>query len=650
MLKILGIGSLIVVVICVGVVSGVATGFMDGLPRLSAYKNLGPDQTSKVYAADGTLLASFHAEQNREIIPIKDIPFNMQKAIISIEDERFYKHHGVDLKAVLRALYANLRSGGVSEGGSTITMQYIRNSFITPEQTLSRKIKEAALAYQLEQRYSKNKILEMYLNTIYFGQGCYGVETASQNFFHKNAKDLNLQEAALLAGLCGAPNLFSPYDDPPLATKRRNAVLDRMVKYGYVKKNQAEEAKKAPIAVFPVNLSDTPSEAPYFVEHVKLTLIDKYGANMVYRGGLRVYTTLDRNLQRKAEDAVFGTLTESDDPSGALVSIEPKTGHVKAVVGGKDITTNKFNLATQAKRNPGSAFKTMALVAALENNISPNRTYDAGSPKYLKTAGETWRVENYEGGNYSGSLSLIEATVWSVNVVYAQLSLDVKPEKIADTATRMGITSSVPPYPAIAIGGLPDGVSPLEMASAYATIANDGVYNKPIFYAKITDAEGNILEQNSPKGQQRIDKNAARTANAILKQVIQRGTGTRANIDRPACGKTGTAEYKQDAWFVGHTPDLATAVWMGYPEGSVTMGYVHGYPPYGGSIPGIIWQRFMFAAHDGRPVNDFPAPETPIGVGDPKLNNPPPEQPDAPPAAPDAPEEPASSTVQKHGD
>lgn len=608
-LKIIGVSLLILLVVGAGVAAGLATGYMSGLPKLSAYKDLGHDQTSKVYATDGSVIATFHAEQNREIIPLNQIPKNLQNAVIDTEDERFYKHHGVDLKAIIRALYANFRSREVSEGASTITQQYVRNSLITPEVTVSRKVKEAALAYQLEQKYSKDKILEMYLNTIYFGQGCYGVETAAENFFHKKAKDLTLGESSLLAGLVGAPNLFSPYTNPELAGKRRVEVLDRLLKNHHITKKEREAALKEPIAVFPINLSETPTVAPYFVEHVKLTLIDKYGANMVYRGGLRIYTTIDLRLQSIAEDAVWGTLNEPGDPSGALASIDPKTGYIKALVGGRDFNANKFNLATQSKRCPGSSFKTVALVAALENNIPPTRSYDASSPRYIKLADETWRVENYEGGHYSGSMSLTEATVWSVNVVYAQLAMDVGAGKIAETAQKMGVTSNVPPYPAIAIGGLPDGVSPLEMASVYATLANDGVFMKPTAITKVTDAQGNLIEQAKLEGKQVINKNVARTANGILKQVIQRGTGFRADIGRPACGKTGTAEYKQDAWFVGHTPDLATAVWMGFPEGSVTMDYYHGYPPYGGSLPAIMWKSFMSRALEGVPVSDFPGVE-----------------------------------------
>lgn len=609
MLRIIGIILLVVVVVAIGVGAGVVAGYMGNLPKLSSYKSLDKDQTSKVYAADGTLIATFHAEQNREIVPVEQIPKHLQNGVVAIEDDRFYQHRGVDLKAVLRALYVNVRSGRIVEGGSTITQQYVRNSFITPEVTVLRKVKEAALAYQLEKKYSKKKILELYLNTVYFGQGCYGVETASQNFFGKPAKNLTLAESALLAGLPGAPNYYSPHNNPKLALIRRNLVLDRMVRFKSITKKEAEEAKKTPIVLKPMPAQE-PLIAPYFVEHVKLSLIEKYGANMVYRGGLRIYTTLDLRMQKIAEDAVFSTLNEPDDPAGSLVAIEPKTGYIKALVGGKDIATTKFNLATQARRSPGSAFKTFCLVAAIEKGISPSKSYESASPRTLKIpGGEIWKVQNAEGGSAGGYVSIQEATARSINVVYAQLVLDVGAQRVAETAQKMGILSPVPPYPAITLGGMDEGVCTLEMASAYATLANDGVYIKPTPIIKITDWQGNIIEKSKPVGKSVIGKNTARTVNSILQRVISGGTGTRGQLDRPAAGKTGTAEYKQDAWFCGYTPDLACATWMGYPEGSIRMGYIHGYPAYGGGIPTIIWEKFMSRALEGIPPSDFAGAE-----------------------------------------
>lgn len=606
-LKRVGIGVLLAMVIVGGVLAGIATGYMSGLPKLSAYKDLGRDQTSKMYAADGTLLATLHAEQDRDVIPASDIPKTLQRAVVAIEDERFYQHKGVDLRGILRAVYVNWRYGA-SEGGSTLTQQYVRNSFIKPEPTLSRKIKEAALAYQLEQKYSKDKILEMYLNTVYFGEGCYGIEAAAQTYFGKHAKDLTLPEAALIAGLPGAPNLFDPYVNIKLCKTRRDRVLDKMVEQKYLTLKEAAAAKKTPIVVKPAKLpTETASQvAPYFVEHIKLGLIEKYGANMVYRGGLRIYTTLDMNMQRIAEAAVFGTLNEPGDPEAALVAIDPKTGSIKALVGGRDFNTNKYNLATQALRSPGSSFKVMGLAAALENNISPNRTYDASAPKLIKNGDEVWRVESYEGGNFSGQMSVTEATVWSVNTVYAQLAMDVKASKIAETAAKLGIVTPLPNYPSIVLGALPDGATVLEMTSAYATLADDGVYNRPTGIAKVTDAAGTVIEVSKIQGKQAVSQNTARTVSKILEQVISRGTGYRAKIGRPAAGKTGTAEYKQDAWFCGYTPDLACAVWMGYPGGSVTMDSIHGYPPYGGSVPAIIWQQFMSGALANVAVSNFP--------------------------------------------
>jgi penicillin-binding protein 1A len=456
----------------------------------------------------------------------------------------------------------------------------------------------------LEKKYSKKKILELYLNTVYFGQGCYGVETAARTFFGKSAKDLTLAESALLAGLPGAPNYFSPYINPKLALQRRNTVLEKMVSQKYISRKEAEQAKKEPITVLPIKTEEE-IIAPYFVEHVKLSLINKYGANMVYRGGLRIYTTLDLRMQQVAEEAVYSTMTEPDHPSAALAAIEPKTGYIKALVGGKDFKNNQFNLATQAKRSPGSAFKTFTLVTAIENGISPNKTYDSSAPRNIKVPDGIWRVENYEGRQFSGPMSTKEAMVWSVNAVYAQLIMDVGAQKVADIAHRIGILTPVPPYPAITLGGLDEGVSPLEMASAYGTLANDGVYARSTAILKVTDAQGNIIEQSKSAGKQVIGKNTARIVNSILKEVINRGTGRRAFLGRPAAGKTGSAEYMQDAWFVGYTPDLSAAVWMGYPSGSIQMGTVHGYGPYGGGIPAIIWRKFMSKALEGVPWSNF---------------------------------------------
>lgn len=572
---------------------------------LESNQSPGNAQTTKVYATGDRHIASFHAEENREIIPLKDIPVNMQNAVIAIEDERFYHHSGIDIRGKLRALFVNISKMRVVEGGSTITEQYVKNALAPQERSFLRKIKEATLALYVEIRYDKKTILEKYLNTIYFGQGTYGVETAAQVYFGKHAKDLTLSECALMAGIPGSPNTFSPYKNPENAKIRRNIVLDKMVSLGYINRDETEEAKKEDIKVQELKTGEV-QYAPYFVEDVKQYLIDKYGANMVFKGGLRVYTTLDLNIQTMAENAVDNSLDRPNDPWGALVAIDPKTGYVKALVGGKDFHASQFNIATQGHRQPGSAFKAFVLATALEEGVSPYKRYSAIGPMYIDCGDYKWRVTNYEGGNIASDLTIWDATVFSVNVVYAQLIKDVGPMSVEETAKDMGIKTKIGSNPAIALGGLEQGVSPLEMASAFGTLANKGTHCEPIYITKVTDDKGKILEENAPKERSVISERTANTETQILADVIRRGTATGANIGRPAAGKTGTTEYNQDAWFIGYTPDLVASVWIGYPEGSYPMSSVHGLPPVGGGMPAQIWNKFMSDALANVEPSDFP--------------------------------------------
>jgi penicillin-binding protein 1A len=563
-------------------------------------------QTTKIFSSDGKLIATLHAEENREIVPLNKISPYLRNAVVAIEDERFYKHRGVDYEAIARALIVDITSGETREGGSTITQQYVKNMFTTRERSLRRKIKEAVLAYQIESMYSKDKILEKYLNTIYFGHGCYGAETASLVFFGKHAKDLSLSESALLAGVIRSPSRYSPYDNPELAKARRNLVLSKMAKLGYITPEEAEKAKKEKIKVKKIVPPKT--FAPYFVEFVKQKLIDKYGANRVFRGGLRVYTTLDIKAQLAAEKAISETLDRKGDPSAALVAIEPSTGYIKAMVGGRDFNTQKFNLAAQGKRQPGSAFKVFVLTTGIEEGISPSKTYQS-SPVTIKLPGKDWRVRNATEGKGGGPMTIRQATIHSVNAVFARFIMDVGPEKVVQTAKKMGITTKLNPNPAIALGGLSIGVSPLEMASAYATLANGGKYCAPKAILKVTDSTGRIIEETKVKPKPVISSITAYLVTDILKDVIRYGTGRRANIGRPAAGKTGTTQEYRDAWFVGYTPHLSCAVWVGYPQGQIPLRNIHGfYRVAGGTIPAIIWKKFMKEALKDYPKKDFPTP------------------------------------------
>jgi len=574
------------------------------LPKIKMDKLKHIPQRTKIYADDGSLLAVFY-KYNRENISLNEIPDHVIKATLAIEDQRFFSHNGVDFKSISRAIVTNIKNGRIVEGGSTITQQLVKNLFLSNEKTLERKIKEAILAYQLEQKLSKKKILELYLNTVYYGEGAYGIKAAAELYFGKEPKDLSLSEAALLAGLPKGPSRFSPYQNPKQAEARKRQVLRKMVQLKFIKPIPAQLAMAEPL-----NLRPRPTanwKAPHFVEYIRQTIIKRYGGRFFYEGGLNIYTSLNLRMQDAAEKAISTTLNRPGDPSAALVSIEPKTGFIKALVGGRQFEASQFNLAVQGRRQAGSAFKTFVLVTALAKGIPPSTVFSGASPIVLDLGlGEDWKVANFGNAGY-GPLSIVDATVKSVNVVYAQLILRVGAANVARMAQKMGISSPVDALPAIALGGLSKGVSPLDMASAYSTLANNGVHNEPNPITKITTTSGKVIYQAKLKGKRVLAENVAKQATSILEEVIKRGTGTRANIGRPAAGKTGTSENLSDAWFCGYTPDLTTVVWVGYPDKRREMRNVHGIQVVGGSFPAEIWRKFMLAALAGTPVSQFEA-------------------------------------------
>ncbi|MBE0448159.1 MAG: PBP1A family penicillin-binding protein [Actinobacteria bacterium] len=606
---VLVIGALIIIpIISMALGSLVAVGaILSEIPKLENKGEVQNWQTTKIYAADGTLLTNLYYEQDRIVVPLSAISSHLQHAVIAIEDERFYKHNGYDVEAILRAFFANLKSGHVVEGASTITQQYVKNTMISRDKTFDRKIKEAALAYQLEQKYTKDQILEKYLNTIYFGQSWYGVETASQYYFGKRAKDLTLSEAATLAGIIKSPNYYSPYLYPNRVKERRDQVVSNMLKLKYITPEQAREATATPVQMKP--LSEPPTIAPFFVEYVKQGLIKKYGVNMVFKGGLRVYTTIDLKMQKYAEDAAWSILNRPTDPSASIVAVESQTGHIKVMVGGRDFAKSKYNLATSHNRQPGSSFKTFVFAAAIENGISPFKTY-LSSPAVIPIAGsKPWKVSNYVEGSGGPPMTMREALVKSVNTVFARLIMDVGVGKVIETAKNMGIMGQINPNPAIALGGFRNGPSPLDMASAYSTLANGGKHCSPVAVTKITDSSGKVIEQHQPEPKQVISEATAYIVTDTLQDVIRRGTGTRARIGRPCAGKTGTAQKYWDAWFCGYTPDLAAAVWVGYPQGQIPMRRVHGIRVAGGTFPAQIWAKFMSQALRGKPQRGFSKPK-----------------------------------------
>jgi penicillin-binding protein 1A len=583
------------------------------LPSLEDQSAVSLAETTQIYAADGTLLAYLHGEENRTVISGKQIPDNLKHALVAVEDERFYRHSGVDMEGFFRAFATNVRAQGVSEGFSTITMQLVGNLYLDrTDITFARKFDEMALAWQFERKYSKDEILNMYLNTVYFGSNAYGVEAAARTYFDKDPVDLTLAEAALLAGLPQAPSAYSPRKHADAALRRRNLILLKMLAQGFVTEDEARRAISEPLALAPYS-PYTKVQQPYVVAFVRKQLIDMYGEARVFGGGLRVETSINPEYQKLATEAISSTLDREGDPSAALVSIETKTGYIRAMVGGSDYDSSKFNLAAQGRRQPGSAFKTFVLTAAIEMGIDPYNTYYESQPVTLTYPGapKPWEVKTY-GNSYYGTTSVAQATLRSDNTVYAQMALDVGAQQIVDVAHRMGITSFLNADPAISLGGLTYGVSPLEMASAYATLANRGAHIEPTIILRVKDARGNVLWEAQPKRTQAISSGVAYEVTRILRDNILHGTGTKADIDRPAAGKTGTAQEWYDAWFCGYTANLSTAVWMGHPEAQVAMDNVHGIKVTGGSFPAEMWRKFMYDADRDYPEEQFAAPEVPV--------------------------------------
>lgn len=591
--------------------TGTAAGFFmfvsSRLPDVSA--NIMPAVSSRIYDAKGRLITTVHAEENRIPVPIAEVPANLQNAFVAAEDVRFYEHHGIDPRGILRAVWNNLVSGNATgQGGSTITQQLARNAFLTQEQTIKRKLLEVVLALEIENKYTKKQILEMYMNQIYFGQGCYGIQTASRVYFNKDVKDLTLAQSALLAGLPNSPNYYSPFRSEEAAKYRQGIVLDQMAKYGYISQEDCDNAKKADLQLAkPDAVRSTGSLGQYFVNYIIAEISDKYDSDAIYKEGLQVYTTLDLDMQREAEAVLRQDLPADGkdanglmQPQGALMTIENKTGYIKAMVGGRG--EDHFNRATQMTRQPGSAFKPFVYVTAFANNVSP---YDMVSNETKVYGG--WNPKNY-GGTAGGKVPVAEALVHSMNLPTIDLANSVGMGKVIDTAKAAGISTLVTEgsYSDVnlsaAIGGLSYGVSVYDMTKAYSVFANGGKLITPVTILKVVDRNGNILEQHVEEpARQVIDENACYILTAILEQVVSRGTGGNAYIGRPAAGKTGTTDDEHDAWFVGYTPEFTTAVWIG-DDASSNAGYT------GGTIPAAIWRDFMREVESGYPVADFDIP------------------------------------------
>jgi penicillin-binding protein 1A len=585
-----------------------------GLPDLADLRPLDQPERTEVYDVNGKLIEVLKSEQDRIVVPLTAVPVLVQNAVVAAEDARFYDHRGVDQRGIVRALFADIAEGARSQGGSTITQQLVRNAYPhLKERSLARKVREAALAAELERRTSKPKILEQYLNRVYFGGGYYGVEAASRGYFARRVGQLSLAQAATLAGIIRSPETANPRTSPKEALHLRNTVLDRMVELGMVPADAAARARREPLGVR-ARPSLPNGRYRWFMDGVKRQLLDdprlgrtlKEREKKLFQGGLRIFTTLNPEIQKAAERAV-AERGPSTGPDVALVSMIPSTGAVRAVVGGRDRARGRFNLALQAHRQPGSSFKPFVLASALENGISPDSLWDTSGWPLRQVCGAPWKVDNYEGKG--GGLMPVRAATWfSVNGVYGRLMEQLCPDKVVDMARRLGvrIDKEQQKAPSIALGSA--NVYPIDMAAAYATFANMGVRQEPNFVTKVI-RHGQVLFENKPTGQQVIPPALAYEVNDVLKGVIEHGTARSAQIGRPASGKTGTTQDYRDAWFVGYTPQLATAVWMGYSRQEEPMLDVQGVSRVtGGSLPASIWQHFMQEALAGTAPTDWQRP------------------------------------------
>src|SRR4051812_39031813 len=612
---VLGIGVLLAVVL-IGALS--AVGYIVSIaataPDINDLKPIDKGASSEIFAADGSRLGYVQSDEIRQPIQWEDMPVALRQATVAIEDKRFYEHHGVDYEGIVRAGWKNLTSGKTVQGGSTITQQLVRALYIKdPKRDFKRKIREAKMASELEKQHSKRWILNSYLNDVPYGtvggKTAIGVEAAAETYFGKHAKDLSLVQSALLAGLPQAPSQYNPFQNERAAFQRRNEVLQAMADNGYITQAEATEATTKKIRLRPSSLYSKRRE-PYFFDYVEQQLIEKYGAGVYRKGGLKVYTTIDPKLQEAGRNAINGRLGQPGDPSSAIVTIDSHTGYIKAMASSGGYRDRTFNLAAQGHRQPGSSFKPFVLITAVLQGADPDRTIYVSKPVHLEIPGYgVWSPQTYSN-TYSGAESLTRATLHSDNSVFAQLDVDVGPKNVAKTAKMMGITSKLEGLPSEGLGGLTYGVSPLEMASAYATLAAGGIRSEPKAIRKVVFPDGKSDDLGKPKRKRVLSDGVAYTVTKVLEKNVQAGTGTAANIGCPAAGKTGTTDNFADAWFVGYTPQMSTAVWVGYPNARVEMTNVHGISVAGGTFPAEIWHDYMNVAH-GSSCDSFPTPQTP---------------------------------------
>jgi penicillin-binding protein 1A len=578
------------------------------LPQVSALETFQPIQGSKIYDDNDELLTELHVER-RIFMPLARIPKSLKDAIIATEDRRFYSHWGVDPVGITRAVFQNYRRGRIVEGGSTITQQLTKVLFLTPDKSLERKLKEAVLALELERRYSKDRILEMYLNQVYFGHGAYGVEAAARTYFGKSVSELSLPEAALLAGLPRAPSSYSPFEHPDAARRRREVVLRRMAEFNVLRAAEVTRLARTDLGLIPPERRRTTGQ--YFLEYVQQALESKYGADMVFKGGLRVYTTVNPSMQLAAEQALRDGLRAleartakprpGEHPEGAVVTLEPQTGYVKAVVGGYDFLRSEFNRAVQARRQPGSAFKPFVYIAALESGFTAaTRIEDA--PVAYPVGNTVWKPENYDR-KFRGPTTLQQAMEDSINVVTVKLQERIGINRTVQVARRLGIVSPLDLNLSLALGT--SDVTLLELTSAYGVLANQGVWMPPTAIRHVTTAQGKLLDEHVPEGRDALTPELAYVITHMLRGVVERGTGQAAKaLGRPVAAKTGTTNDYSNAWFIGFTPRLATGVWVGYDRPRSL-----GREETGGRTAVPIWTAYMARVLGDSPREEFAVPE-----------------------------------------
>jgi penicillin-binding protein 1A len=597
-------------------------------------KKLKPSETSFVYDQDKQLIAELHGEQNRVPVDIKKVPDNLKYAFISVEDQAFYKHKGVNIRSILGAAITDIVRGGYRRGASTITQQLVKNSFLSPDKTLRRKAQEAWLAIQLERHYTKEQILEFYLNQIYFGHTSYGVESASQTYFGKSVDELTLAESAILAGIPKSPSLYSPYLNFDKAKERQEIVLNTMVNVEHITQEEAEKAKAEEIALVGLKNAKADYKAPFFTDYViqelvgllqkELGLSEDEAFNKIYREGLKIYTTVDLNVQKTAErvlaDSKNYPYTSKDkndnpQPQAAAVAIQPETGHIKAMVGGREhMQRLGFNRAHQAFRQPGSAFKPIVVyTGAVDMGFTPATVVDDSPVSYQSGSGKRWTPENYTR-DYKGLTTIRKAIADSVNVVAVKVLENLGVDRGIDYAQKLGIKNLVlsgnknDRQLSLALGGITKGVSPLELVSAYGTLANQGMYVEPTAILKVIDKSGRTIIDNKPEQCPAISEQVAFIITDMLRSVVTQGTGTRlAGFPAPVAGKTGTTSDNKDVWFVGYTPHLATVVWMGHDEPMRMKNVAGGYQP------ALMWKQIMLEAHKNLPSKIFRRPGGVVG-------------------------------------